>query len=627
MVSPGRLKFLTLQAKALADREAYYNGIADEAESALERHDMKPIYRAVKRISGKSTSHQSSFPKKANGESCKSEEEALSRWTEYYTAALNHPASQPCPDLDSLAANAADDPNISVDAPSLAEVQAAIAKLKNGRASGADGITAEVLKYSAGTSAPLLVKLFASVWKSGRVPAEWRDGIIVSLYKGKGSRSECSSHRPITLLSVPGKVFAQVLLSRIEPLLIANRRPQQSGFTAGRSTADAILALRLLSEVHREFSRSLYVGYVDLKSAFDSVDREALWKAIRGLGAPTILLDLVKDLYGYTQSQVRLGQRLSPSFQTKSGVRQGCVLAPALFCRAIDWILSRAMPQRGVSISGVCLSDADYADDIATIEGSSQDIAETLARIETASSELGLHISWSKTKIQNIGAGPVAPDLLINGQVVEGVDKFIYLGSTVCSADGSRSEQARRIGLAAANMNSLTSVWNQTHLCLATKLRLYMTLIVPILLYASDTWTINKVDLDHLQAFHMRCQRRILGVRWFDKVKNTTISNRTGLPPIGDMILNRRHSLFGHVVRMNPMSPANQVLMLCRDISMNRRIPADWRRPRGRPRNTWIGQIRKDGGAPISTAWSRALERGGLRGVARRPVQATCGSE
>ena len=73
------------------------------------------------------------------------------------------------------------------------------------------------------------------------------------------------------------------------------------------------------------------------------------------------------------------------------------------------------MPQRGVSISGVCFSDADYADDGAAIEGSPGDIAETLARIEAASSELGLHISWSKTKIQNTEAGPVAPDLLIIG--------------------------------------------------------------------------------------------------------------------------------------------------------------------------------------------------------------------
>jgi len=119
----------------------------------------------------------------------------------------------------------------------------------------------------------ILHQLFASVWVTGKVPCAWKEGIIISLYKGKGPRNDCASYRPISLLSVPGKVFAHVLLIRIDPLLRSKRRFEQSGFTSGRSTMDAILALRLLSEVHREFSQPLHVAFVDLKAAFDSVDR------------------------------------------------------------------------------------------------------------------------------------------------------------------------------------------------------------------------------------------------------------------------------------------------------------------------------------------------------------------
>jgi len=64
-----------------------------------------------------------------------------------------------------------------------------------------------------------------------RVPsAEWKNGIIISLYKGNDRKSDCSNYRPITLLSVPGKVFAHVLLGCIQPLLEATRRPEQSYF-------------------------------------------------------------------------------------------------------------------------------------------------------------------------------------------------------------------------------------------------------------------------------------------------------------------------------------------------------------------------------------------------------------
>jgi len=137
-------------------------------------------------------------------------------------------------------------------------------------------VTPELLKCAIGPVSRALHSLFIQVWRSGRIPSAWKDGILVALYKGKGTKTECSNYRPITLLSVPGKVFAHVLLARIQPLLDMTRRPEQSGFVAGRSTMDAILALRLLSDLHREFDRPLNVAYLDIKAAFDSVDRLGL---------------------------------------------------------------------------------------------------------------------------------------------------------------------------------------------------------------------------------------------------------------------------------------------------------------------------------------------------------------
>ena len=69
---------------------------------------------------------------------------------------------------------------------------------------------------------------------------------------------------PITLLSVLDKVFEQVLLGRLSPLLNRTCHPQQSGFTQGRFTLDAILSLRLSSQLHREFNKPLHVAYVDI---------------------------------------------------------------------------------------------------------------------------------------------------------------------------------------------------------------------------------------------------------------------------------------------------------------------------------------------------------------------------
>jgi len=141
----------------------------------------------------------------------------------------------------------------------VGKVVRAIKKLKNGRATGSGSIPPadslklssdvvvfpppKLLKCALGPVSFALHSLFIQVWRSGIVPADWQEGIIITLCKGKDPRTLCRNYRPITLLSVPGKVFTHILLACIQTLIDQSRHPQQSGFTAGRSTVDAILAL------------------------------------------------------------------------------------------------------------------------------------------------------------------------------------------------------------------------------------------------------------------------------------------------------------------------------------------------------------------------------------------------
>lgn len=179
-----------VRAKTKADRESYYNRLADEAEEGPGNNQLKGAYRAIKQISGKaSASHQRSI-NKVDGQPCVSKKETLARWQEHYTTMLNHPPATSCPDLDRDAASASEATDVCSDSPSLHEVWDAIARLKNGRAAGPDGIPPELLKCTTGPIATALRSLILMVWREGRVPAEWKDGIITALYKGKGSKAD-----------------------------------------------------------------------------------------------------------------------------------------------------------------------------------------------------------------------------------------------------------------------------------------------------------------------------------------------------------------------------------------------------------------------------------------------------
>ena len=90
----------------------------------------------------------------------------------------------------------------------------------------------------------------------------------------------------------------------------------------------AAWALRLLAEIHREFGRPLDVIYIDLKAAFDSVDRAALWKSLEGIGAPAVIMDLIRDLYTHNTSRVRIGDEFSPVISTTSGCARAACLHP-----------------------------------------------------------------------------------------------------------------------------------------------------------------------------------------------------------------------------------------------------------------------------------------------------------
>ena len=108
---------------------------------------------------------------------------------------------------------------------------------------------------------------------------------------------------------------------------------------------------------------------------------------------------------------------------------------------------------------------------------------------------------------------------------------------------------------------------------------------------------------------HMRNQRRILNIKWSDFVRNTTVTSKTGLESITTIITRRRTALFGHVARLGSNVPANRALDLA--INVRNGLPPDptWKRPRGRPRQTWLHQIESKP-SDLRSAWDAAVLRG-----------------
>ena len=120
----------------------------------------------------------------------------------------------------------------------------------------------------------------------------------------------------------------------------------KEGFRKDRSHTDQIAMLQIMVEQSMEWDSSFYINFADNEKAFDSLDRETLWKLLLHLGIPEKINSLIQNTYeGMTCKVIHAGQT-TYAFMVKTGVRPGCLLSPFLFLLTIDWIMTRTTENR-----------------------------------------------------------------------------------------------------------------------------------------------------------------------------------------------------------------------------------------------------------------------------------------
>ena len=571
--------------------------MAEDLEEAAKQGQQREVWQKIRCLANKRTNRAAAVRDK-DGSLIPDPEAQANRWAEYFEELLT-----PAPDSVDFSLLDSEEEVLSFgylsnddEPPSLLEIEEAIKKLKNHKSAGIDEISNEQLKYGKPGILPWLRDIFEAVWKNEDVPSDWRKGIITIIPK-KGDLSYCCNNRGITLRSTASKLFQIVLLQRLNAGLEDLLRENQCGFRRNRSCIDQLYSLQCIIHNCIEFNLPLYINFIDFKAAFDSINRDFIWKAFEHYGLPTKYINIFKAFFRRTESAVRVNGELTRWFNVESGTGQGDVQGPPIFNLVINWGLELAEKFKNISRGFTlqrrqssrqpekCVIDLDYADDIAAMDDSAEGLQETTDNVAKYCSIGGLKMNAKKTETMVIGKDtsqlPLPKertlDITVDGNSVKQVTQFTYLGATITSDGKIDKEISVRIGKATGAFNQLNNVWKNQNISINNKVRIYVAAVLTILTYGCEIWNTTQIQNRRLETFHQYCLRRILRVRWFHRVKNEDVLERASISALTDIIVTKRLRWFGHVSRMPEDRLPNYLL--------------DWKpkhgkRSRGRPRKS-----------------------------------------
>ncbi|VDP45546.1 unnamed protein product [Schistosoma margrebowiei] len=205
------------------------------------------------------------------------------------------------------------------------------------------------------------------------------------------------------------------------------------------------------------------------------------------------------------------------------------------------------------------LDDLDFADDLALLSQTQQQMQEKTDSVAAASAAVGLNIHKGKSKVLRYNTACTNP-ITIDGEDLEDVKTFTYFGSIIDEHGGSDADVKVRISKARAAYLQLRNIWNSQQLSTNTKVRIFNTNVKTVLLYGAETWRTTKVIIQKIQVFINSCLRKILQIRWPDTISSNVLWERTNQVPAEEEIRKKRWKSIGHILRKAPNCVTRQAL-------------------------------------------------------------------
>jgi hypothetical protein len=316
--------------------------------------------------------------------------------------------------------------------------------------------------------------------------------------------------------------------------------------------------IKKVTEKSIEYNKPAYLSFIDLRKAFDQIILQAIIKILQSKYVPEQMIILINNIYVNNKMEIRNNRELTQLITPEKGIRQGNSLSPLIFNIIMNEIIKSIKGMRGYRMGESMINLVVYADNV-VFNAENDNLQRMLFKFNNVCKKFNTVISNQKTKTMVIAKQPIRCKLVNDNEIIEKTSEVNYLGIKLMSDGNTEREVCEQLMKANRITGCLDDcVWRNKYLNKETKVRIYKSVVRPIMTYVCETRPDSMKIKGQTQVAEIKVLRKIIGKTRRDRISNEFIRQTCNIQNIADWITCRRHEWNEHIKRMNPQSIVGQ---------------------------------------------------------------------
>ena len=391
----------------------------------------------------------------------------------------------------------------------LDEIKRIVRSCKNGKAQDGEGISAEHFKYADEGLLKDLMFIINRIMQTKFVPPKLLHGVLTPILKKSKDKKDPANYRGITVTSIIGKLLEKAWLLRANPIIEGNQSRLQRGFTAKCSSINAALLITESIAEAKDTRKPLYITFLDASKAFDVVDHSILMNELHRMGIEGDLWLILKQLYNNPKTSLKWKDACSDQFIVHQGVRQGGASSAPIYKAYTNPLLHQLEAHHQThKIGTINIPAPTCADDMAIIAHHPSDMqaAIDLVGVYSKNHRYKINPTKSATMVYNT---QVKTAVELENSEIPHPDDYTHLGVLRNQTNTINTDD--RVQLARRSMYALMGAGMHGKNGLAPQIshHLWMTYVIPRMLYGLEVSSYKLSDLSKLDAFQRKTLRQL----------------------------------------------------------------------------------------------------------------------